>query len=56
MTQTYIESEALLAMIRDDGDEVTRLLRKMLPGELSELARSCDALAAVARAERDLRS
>lgn len=48
----FAESNALLAVIRDDDETVEEILRDMLPGELKELAQACDLLASMCRSER----
>lgn len=51
----YLETKALLALIRDEEQAAEWVLEDMQPGELSTLARTCDRLALMARAERDRR-
>lgn len=40
----FVESNALLAVIREDYAEARGVLREMLPGELASLRRSCNDL------------
>jgi hypothetical protein len=47
----FTESNALLAIIRDDEEEAERILREMLPGELAALVNACGLLSSMCRSE-----
>lgn len=46
---SFVESNALLAVIRGDSEEALQLVRDMLPGERARLADSLDDLSALIR-------
>jgi hypothetical protein len=48
----YLETEALLAVLKEDDEELDTILGKMLPGELAKLVSSCYLLADRAREAR----
>lgn len=52
MDTPFMESNALLAIIRDDEVEAERILKEMLPGELSTLAQACGLLSSMCRMEQ----
>ena len=45
----FLESEALLAVIRGEEEEAERLVAQMLPNERRELAQACNVLNDLAR-------
>jgi len=54
---TFAESEAMLASINDDREEVERILGTMLLGEIDELSSACYRLIdAITEAKRERRA
>lgn len=48
----FLETNALMALLREDEAEAEAILKDMLPGELGALSRVCGQLAMMARDEQ----